>query len=90
MALQEDEPAEDVDVGAERAELTQLADEYSKMDAEDVVGGVRTRFRYREVPSLSAPVADSHCPAMTLLNFSDCHVSDSSWLSLSAFCCRIA
>ena len=42
-------------MGPERAELTQLADEYSKMDAEDVVGGVRTRFRYREVPLLASP-----------------------------------
>ena len=49
LLIQDDEAAEDIDVGAEKAELTQLADEYSKMDAEDVVGGVRTRFRYREV-----------------------------------------
>lgn len=40
---------EDIDVGAEKTELIQLADEYSRMDAEDIVGGVRTRFRYREV-----------------------------------------
>ena len=51
MQLQGDEPAEDINVGTEKAELIQLADEYSKMDAEDTVGGVRTRFRYREVPS---------------------------------------
>ena len=50
--LQVGEDAEGVDVGAEKQELMQLADEYSKLDAEDTVGGVRTRFRYREVLSL--------------------------------------
>lgn len=29
--------------------MSKLADEYNAMDAEDIVGGVRTRFRYREV-----------------------------------------
>ena len=50
--LQIGEEAEGVDVGAEKQELMQLADEYSKLDAEDIVGGVRTRFRYREVLTL--------------------------------------
>ena len=36
-------------MGAEKAQLSKLADEYNAMDAEDTVGGVRTRFRYREV-----------------------------------------
>ena len=53
--LQVGEDAEGVDVGAEKQELMQLADEYSKLDAEDIVGGVRTRFRYREVLSLCMP-----------------------------------
>ena len=50
--MQVGEDAEDIDVGAQKQELMQLADEYSRLDAEDIVGGVRTRFRYREVPSL--------------------------------------
>lgn len=54
---QDDEPTGDIDVGAEKAALTQLADEYSKMDAEDIVGGVRTRFRYREVHRSTEPPA---------------------------------
>lgn len=50
--LQVGKDAEGVDVGAEKQELIQLADEYSKLDAEDIVGGIRTRFRYREVLGL--------------------------------------
>ncbi len=33
----------------ERVELTQMVEEYEKLDAEDFVGGMPTRFRYREV-----------------------------------------
>ncbi|CAL8460534.1 g63 [Coccomyxa elongata] len=35
----------------ETAELAQMVEEYHKLDAEDYVGGVPTRFRYREVPA---------------------------------------
>lgn len=35
--------------GPTKADLAQLMDEYQKLDAEDHVGGVACRFRYREV-----------------------------------------
>ena len=52
--MQDGEDADGVDAGAEKQELMQLGDEYSQLGAEDVVGGVRTRFRYREVLRASA------------------------------------
>lgn len=33
----------------DKAELTRLMDEYQKLDAEDYVGGMPTRFRYQQV-----------------------------------------
>ena len=33
----------------ETAELAQMVEDYHKLDAEDYVGGLPTRFRYREV-----------------------------------------
>eukprot|EP00798_Chlamydomonas_sp_ICE-L_P001660 gene1660-33055_t len=35
----------------EEGELQKLLDEYYKLDYEDTVGGLRTRFRYKQVPS---------------------------------------
>ncbi|KXZ47073.1 hypothetical protein GPECTOR_38g310 [Gonium pectorale] len=35
----------------QRAELQRLLEEYYKLDYEDNVGGIKTRFRYKEVPA---------------------------------------
>ncbi|KAK9908790.1 hypothetical protein WJX75_002962 [Coccomyxa subellipsoidea] len=51
----EGEAAEGLPAGleGERAELARMVEEYQKLDAEDYVGGIPTRFRYREVPAAS-------------------------------------
>ncbi|GIL45728.1 hypothetical protein Vafri_2894 [Volvox africanus] len=38
-------------VARQRAELQRLLEEYYKLDYEDNVGGIKTRFRYKEVPA---------------------------------------
>ncbi|EFJ52328.1 hypothetical protein VOLCADRAFT_102989 [Volvox carteri f. nagariensis] len=38
-------------VAKQRAELQRLLEDYYKLDYEDVVGGIKTRFRYKEVPA---------------------------------------
>ncbi|KAG2501152.1 hypothetical protein HYH03_000967 [Edaphochlamys debaryana] len=38
-------------LAAQRAQLQRLLEEYYRLDYEDSVGGVKTRFRYKEVPS---------------------------------------
>lgn len=51
MLQDEGEAAEGLPAGleGERAELARMVEEYQKLDAEDYVGGIPTRFRYREV-----------------------------------------
>lgn len=48
--ISQDDAAPDPEVVArQRADLQRLLEEYYKLDYEDNIGGVKTRFRYKEV-----------------------------------------
>ena len=53
--MQQDGGGDAAEMGASKAELEKLVDEYHGLDAQDYVGGVACRFRYSEVRKRIVP-----------------------------------